>query len=267
MARCSFVHRGRLFRVGADGGAPESLAGGDGVSDLALSPDGTRLAFLRDGDLWLWPRDCRGLPRGSRRSACLASGACRSAPTTAPTSRWAPASGARTGGRSRGRPTASTIALHLVDRRHIRRCRSPRTSATRRSPASCAAVIPATRTSGASLHVLDARTRGAAADRRSMRRDAARSATSSGRRWVACSSIRCQTRAPNAGCPCWTPVRATPRLVWHDHRDTRIYPSYVARWHPDGRRILVRRRPRGARSTATRSILMPPPPAPMPVDA
>ena len=32
---------------------------------------------------------------------------------------------------------------------------------------------------------------------------------------------------------------ATPRLVWHDRRDSRIYPSYVARWHADGRRILV----------------------------
>ena len=33
------------------------------------------------------------------------------------------------------------------------------------------------------------------------------------------------------------PAATTPRLVWHDRRDTRIYPSYVARWHPDGRRI------------------------------
>ena len=32
---------------------------------------------------------------------------------------------------------------------------------------------------------------------------------------------------------------ATPKLVWHDRRDSRIYPSYVARWHADGRRILV----------------------------
>ena len=31
----------------------------------------------------------------------------------------------------------------------------------------------------------------------------------------------------------------TPRLVWRDRRDTRIYPAYVARWHPDGRRIVI----------------------------
>ncbi len=35
------------------------------------------------------------------------------------------------------------------------------------------------------------------------------------------------------------PAAATPKLVWHDRRDSRIYPSYVARWHADGRRILV----------------------------
>ena len=29
------------------------------------------------------------------------------------------------------------------------------------------------------------------------------------------------------------------RLVWHDRRDSRIYPAYVARWHPDGRRVIV----------------------------
>ncbi|MDH4064753.1 MAG: prolyl oligopeptidase family serine peptidase, partial [Acidobacteriota bacterium] len=34
-------------------------------------------------------------------------------------------------------------------------------------------------------------------------------------------------------------ARVTPRLVWHDRRDSRIYPAYVARWHADGRRILI----------------------------
>ena len=35
------------------------------------------------------------------------------------------------------------------------------------------------------------------------------------------------------------PRPRSPKLVWHDRRDSRIYPSYVARWHADGRRILV----------------------------
>jgi dipeptidyl-peptidase-4 len=30
-----------------------------------------------------------------------------------------------------------------------------------------------------------------------------------------------------------------PRLVWHDRRESRIYPAYVARWHADGRRIVI----------------------------
>jgi dipeptidyl-peptidase 4 len=30
-----------------------------------------------------------------------------------------------------------------------------------------------------------------------------------------------------------------PRLIWHDRRETCIYPAYIARWMPDGRRILV----------------------------
>ena len=35
------------------------------------------------------------------------------------------------------------------------------------------------------------------------------------------------------------PGSAALRQVWHDRRESRIYPSYVARWHPDGRRIVM----------------------------
>jgi hypothetical protein len=41
----------------------------------------------------------------------------------------------------------------------------------------------------------------------------------------------------------------TPRLVWHDQRDTRIYPAYVARWHPDGRIVVVADTPSATIST------------------
>jgi len=32
---------------------------------------------------------------------------------------------------------------------------------------------------------------------------------------------------------------AEPRQVWYDQRDSRIYPAYVARWHADGKRIVL----------------------------
>ena len=56
------VHRGTLFRYDLSGAdAPERLGVGGDVSDVALSPDGTRLAFLREGDLWLWTRGAAGV--------------------------------------------------------------------------------------------------------------------------------------------------------------------------------------------------------------
>jgi hypothetical protein len=52
-----FTYRGQAFRLAMTGSGPEALATGEGVSELALSPDATRLTFLRDGDLWSWPLD------------------------------------------------------------------------------------------------------------------------------------------------------------------------------------------------------------------
>lgn len=46
-----FTASGRLFRVTVDGRAPEVLPAGEGLSDIALSPDGTRVSYLQDGDL------------------------------------------------------------------------------------------------------------------------------------------------------------------------------------------------------------------------
>ena len=50
-----FTSPGATFRIDADGGTPARVELGGPAANLAISPDGTTLAFLRDGDLWTWP--------------------------------------------------------------------------------------------------------------------------------------------------------------------------------------------------------------------
>src|SRR5687767_12911665 len=46
------VRAGAKLLAIAAGAPPRELAAGDGARDPRLSPDGTRVAFVRDGDLW-----------------------------------------------------------------------------------------------------------------------------------------------------------------------------------------------------------------------
>ena len=57
-----FVARGDLYEMTTSGGTPRQPQVGSGVSALSLSPDGSRIAFLREGDLWTWTRNSRASP-------------------------------------------------------------------------------------------------------------------------------------------------------------------------------------------------------------
>ncbi len=234
-----FVHRGRLFRVGLGGASarPEALAAGDEVSDVALSPDRTRLAFLRNGDLWWWTRGSApperltalGVPGIGRTSVGTYNRADREVGTGIWGADWPPFAWS---------PDGARIVFHAVDRRHIRAVPFPSYLGAETVESQLRRGYPGDENERRTLHVVTLATRAVAdlAVPEPGRRAVSDYAWSpSGRLLV--------DHVSDTGAERWLyvvePGETTLRLVWHDRRDSRIYPAYVARWHWDGRRILV----------------------------
>ncbi|MEW6320125.1 MAG: prolyl oligopeptidase family serine peptidase [Acidobacteriota bacterium] len=233
-----FVLRGRLYRVALDGTSPEPLPPADGVSDVSLAPDGARVAFLRAGDLWVWPIDgstpptrltsigapgIAGVPLGTYNRADAEVG------TGVWGASWTPYAWAPDGG---------AIVFHHVDRRHIRRVPFPSYLGPETVVSELRRGYPGDENERRSLSIVDVATR------------AVRPVALEAPGWRAISDFAWSRdgrllvdQVSDTGTDRWIWIvdagAVTPRLVWHDHRATRIYPAYVARWHPDGRRIVL----------------------------
>lgn len=233
-----FVHRGQLHRVGLDGAAPVALAPDGGVSDIALSPDGARLAFLRDGDLWLWPVDGRApaarltslgvesiarVPLGTYNRADVEVG------TGVWGADWMPYAWS---------PDGATIAFHHVDRRHIRRVPFPSYLGDETVVSELRRGYPGDENERRSLSLLDV-SRGTVW---AIPLEAPGYRAISDYQWSPDGRLMID-QVSDTGAERWVWVldagAAAPRLIWHDRRDTRIYPAYVARWHADARRIVM----------------------------
>jgi dipeptidyl-peptidase-4 len=236
----AYVHRGGLYRQSLQPPHPAPVAVAEGVSDVALSPDGTRIAFLRDGDLWLLPADATPSSAATRLTALGVAGigrvplgtynrADREVGTGVWGADWPPYAWS---------PDARRIAFHAVDRRHIRRVPFPSYLGDETVVSELRRGYPGDENERRTLHVIDVGTRtildlGLPEPGRRAVSDF--SWSPSGRLLV--------DHVSDTGAERWLYVVApgAPRLrqIWHDRRDTRIYPAYVARWHVDGRRIVV----------------------------
>jgi dipeptidyl-peptidase-4 len=240
-----YVYQGQLFAQSVEPGAAATPIAFQehGVSDVSLSPDGSRIAFLRDGDLWTVSRAAGqttpadrltslGLPGIGRVRLGTYNRADREVGTGVWGADWPPYAWS---------PDGARIAFHVVDRRHIRKVPFPSyldfvsgetvASELRRG-------YPGDENERRTLHVVDVRTR-AVTDL---------GLPESGHRAVSDFSWSPSGRllvdhVADTGAERWLyvvePRQSRLRLVWHDQRETRIYPAYVARWHHDGRRILV----------------------------
>ncbi len=211
-----------------------------GASDVALSPDGTTIAFLRDGDLWTMARQAGAAARAVRLTALGVPGiatvplgaynrADREVGTGVWGADWAPYAWS---------PDGRRIAFHAVDRRHLRKVPFPSYLGEETVVSELRRGYPGDENERRTLQVLDL------ASRRVVDLDL----PEPGRRGVSDFSWSPSGRllvdhVADRGTERWIyvvePGQARPRLVWHDRRDTRIYPAYVSRWHPDGRRIVA----------------------------
>jgi dipeptidyl-peptidase-4 len=130
------------------------------------------------------------------------------------------------------------VAVHAVDRRHIRRVPFPSYLGPETVESQLRRGYPGDENERRTLHVLEWKTRAVT--------DLA--LPEPGRRGVSDFSWSPAGRllvdhVSDTGAERWLyvvdPGTTTLRQVWHDRRDSRIYPAYVARWHVDGRRIVV----------------------------
>ncbi len=233
------VYQGRLFRFAADVAlqTPEALLVGDGVSDVALSPDRRRVAFLRDGDLWVWARGTTpperltslGMPGIGATAVGTYNRADREVGTGIWGADWPPFAWS---------PDGTRIVFHAVDRRHIRKVPFPSYLGAETIESELRRGYPGDENERRTLHVIDLATK-AIIDL---------GLPEPGRRAVSDFSFASDGRllvdhVSDTGAERWlyvvAPGAAALRAVWHDRRDTRIYPAYVARWHWDGRRIFL----------------------------
>ncbi len=230
------VHRGHVFRLPLDG-APERLPVGDDVSDVASSPDGRRVTFLRDGDLWLWTRGAAAAERltsiGVPGIAKVPLGSYnkpdREVGTGVWGADWLPYAWA---------PDGQSIVFHASDRRHLRAVPFPSYLGAETIESQERRGYPGDENERRTLSLLRMGTRAitpiplAAPGRRGI----------SDFQWSPSGRLLID-QVSDTGAERWLfvvePNAVTPRLVWHDRRDSRIYPAYVARWHGDGTRIVV----------------------------
>lgn len=234
-----FVLRGQLYRVQEDSADVLPLPDADeGISDLSLSPNGGTLTYLRNGDLWSWgfsdtvPKR-RLTELGVDGIATVPLGSYNRADAEVGTgvwgADWMPYQWA---------PDGRTIALHHVDRRHIRRVPFPSYLGPETVVNELRRGYPGDENERRYLSLLDVANKVL----RSIPLEAPGYRAISDYSWSRDGRLLIDQVA-DSGTERWLwvvePGATTPRLVWHDRRDTRIYPAYVARWHPDGRRVVV----------------------------
>jgi dipeptidyl-peptidase-4 len=232
-----FTSRGQLFRVPLDGGDAVKLQAGE-VSDIALSPDGTTLAFLRDGDIWRWRLDgsrpaerltTLGVPGIGRVPLGTYNRPDVEVGTGVWGADWPPFAWS---------PDGRTIAFHMSDRRHIRTVPFPSYLGPETVQNELRRGYPGDENERRSLGLVDVATRSV----RMIPLPEPGARAVSDYQWSPNGRLLVD-HVSDTGAERWLYVveagSTQPRQVWHDRRDTRIYPAYVARWHGDGRRIVL----------------------------
>lgn len=233
-----FVQRGQLWRVPATGGeaTPLTTAAGE-MGELELSPDGQHLSFLRDGDLWLLPVN-GGAPR---RVTSVAVAPIGTVPLGTYFRRDVELGGATWSGPSPSyawSPDSRTIAVQHVDRRGVRPFGMPYYLGDTTVMNLVRRGAPGAANEVRTVRLLDVAT-GALTPVALPDSSSTRIVTLE---WSPTGTLLIDRESDDAierTLHVLTAAAPTPRRIWRDVRDTRVYTDIASTWSADGRSVLM----------------------------
>ncbi len=207
---------------------------GEGASDLSASPDGSRAAFRKDGDLWLFDLDNR------KATAATDVGIPRLSPL--PLGRYARPE-REIGPGIWGGPTYAWssdgryIAVHYVDRREMRSVPFPNYLAEETDPNNVRRGYPGDPNEFRTVGLLDVST----LELRLLDLENPTGNQVVGFDWSSDGKLLLDI-ASDTAVDRWLytvdPESLEQREIWSSQRDSRIYTSFASVWHPGGEHVV-----------------------------
>ncbi|MGO9065954.1 MAG: prolyl oligopeptidase family serine peptidase [Myxococcaceae bacterium] len=233
-----YLAGGEIRRIAATGGTDQLLAQKGGErSGLSMSPDGTTLAFLQEGDLWLMPL-VSGAPVQATHVGVKPIGKIPLGVYYHPDVEIGSADWGQNGAAYAWSADSKFVAAHYVDRRSVRRFPIPYyltpdailNELRRGSPGD----VNELRTVG----ILEVSTR----EFRLLELPNPSGSHIVGFAWSPKGPLLIDRETDNCvdrTLTLFDPKGWALREVWTDHRESRIFNDVASAWHPDGVRILL----------------------------
>ncbi len=208
---------------------------GQGASELSVSPDGTRAAYLKDGDVWLFDLDDKSTSAatevGIPRLSSLAVGRYNRAEREigpgiwgGPTYAWS--------------PDGRYIAVHYVDRRTMQKVPFPDYLASETDPNEVRRGYPGDANESRSVGLLDL----ADGSLRLLEMDDPTGNQVVDFAWspdgVLLLDVASDT-AVDRSLYTVTPADGRRTQIWHGHRESRMYTSFASAWLPGGKHVVM----------------------------
>ncbi len=230
-----YTRAGELRRTDLDGDSTPIARLEGGASDLAVSPDGRRVSFLREGDLWLLdlatgtieqvtdvamaPLSDLPLGRYHRRDVEIGSYV-----WGGPTYAWS--------------PDSRTIAVHHVDRRALPAVPFPHYLGDETDPNPVRRSYPGQPNERRTVGILDLASgalRFLDLPDPTAHKIIDFSWSKDGLLLIDGDSDTAEDRRLHV----FDPSTDALRELWHDHRATRVYTDAASAWHPDGAHVVI----------------------------
>jgi dipeptidyl-peptidase 4 len=234
-----YLSNGQINRMPSSGGSPETLLSGGGGNDragLSVSPDGSTIAYVQGGDLWLLPlvggttaqathvgvKPVGQIPLGTYYHPDVEIGSADWGENNAYA--WS--------------PDSKSIAVHYVDRRNVRRFPIPYYLTPDAILNELRRGAPGDVNEVRNVGLLDVATR----ELRLLELGNPSGSRILGFAWSQRGPLLIDRETDNSvdrTLTLYDPPKRALRDVWTDHGPSRIYNEVAAAWHPDGVHILL----------------------------